>query len=259
MFYVIGLLCGKTLAMNAALPLPLSEQFFRFLDGEELTVADIDQAFAQALAAKEDLVALEIPFSYPGIDELLLVDGGDELCVTDENYDEYVRLVQDFTYGAKLEALRKQFLKGLFSVIENGVWDRLTACEKVMLLSGDTHEVTMGDLEAHVSFEHGYDAHCPQRIMLFETICEMDGRQKQHLFKFITGCERLPVGGLSALTPKITVARRVSREGQAPDETLPTASTCTHYFKLPPYSSKRILRDRIVLAITEGSIGFNLS
>jgi E3 ubiquitin-protein ligase TRIP12 len=170
-----------------------------------------------------------------------------------------VRLVEDFTCGSKLAAVRKQFRKGLFSVIENGIWNRLTASEKVMLISGDSSEITMSDLEAHISFEHGYDSRCPQRRMLFETICEFDEYLRRQLFKFITGCERLPIGGLAALTPKITVARRISQEGQAPDETLPTASTCNHYFKLPSYSSKRILRERIILAVTEGSIGFDLS
>jgi hypothetical protein len=85
LFYVFGLLCGKTLSMTAALPLPLSEQFFKFIDGETLTVADIDDDFAKSLAAKDDLVLLEIPFTYPGIDDLLLIENGDEICVTEDN------------------------------------------------------------------------------------------------------------------------------------------------------------------------------
>jgi hypothetical protein len=259
LFYVLGLLCGKAIAMNTPLPLPLSEQFFRFLDNEKLTVRDIDEEFAASLAAKDDLVLLGMPFTYPGFDDLPLIENGEDISVTDENYESYIRLIHEFTCGARLAPVRKQFLKGLFSVIEDGVWGRLTPREKAQLIGGASQEISLRDLEVHVAFEHGYDGRCPQRGMLFETICELNERLRELFVLFVTGCERLPIGGLAGLTPKITVARRIPGQGQSPDETLPTASTCTHYFKLPPYSSKQILRERLVLAITEGSIGFGLS
>lgn len=35
--------------------------------------------------------------------------------------------------------------------------------------------------------------------------------------------------------------------------------TCANYLKLPPYSSKEVLRERLLYAITEGQGSFDLS
>jgi hypothetical protein len=177
----------------------------------------------KSLPVKDDFVLLKIRFTDPRINDLLLIENGDEIFVTEDNYAEYVRLVEDFTCGGRLAAVRKRFLKGLFSVIEKGVWNCLTTGERLFLIS-----------------DNGYAARCPQRRMFVEAVCEFDEHLRRQFLKFITGCERLPIGGLAALTPKISVARRISLNGQSADETLPTASICTHYFKLPSYSSKRI-------------------
>jgi E3 ubiquitin-protein ligase TRIP12 len=95
----------------------------------------------------------------------------------------------------------------------------------------------MKDLEANVVFEHGYNEQSPEKEMVFETICELTTEQRKQLFRFITACERFAIGGLAALTPRVTIVKRVAENGQPVDEALPTASTCSDYFKLPPYSS----------------------
>lgn len=35
--------------------------------------------------------------------------------------------------------------------------------------------------------------------------------------------------------------------------------TCANYIKLPPYSSREVLRERLLLAITDGLNSFDLS
>ena len=94
--------------------------------------------------------------------------------------------------------------------------------------------------------------------MLFETLVEMEPKLKQLFIKFITGCEKLPIGGLAALSPKLTVARRIV-EGRPSDECLPTVMTCQNYLKIPEYSSYNILEKKILMAMNEGCNEFNLS
>lgn len=48
-------------------------------------------------------------------------------------------------------------------------------------------------------------------------------------------------------------------EGISPDQVLPSVMTCQNYLKLPAYTSKDILRERLNLAITEGQGSFDLS
>lgn len=43
------------------------------------------------------------------------------------------------------------------------------------------------------------------------------------------------------------------------DGDLPSVMTCANYLKLPPYSSREVLRDRLLYAIKEGQGSFDLS
>jgi hypothetical protein len=259
LFHVLGLLVAKAVTMNVVLPIPLSEQFFRLVGGEPLTVRDIDVAFADSLEQREDLIAIGMPFTYPGIDDLELIPNGSNIELTDANYELYVEAVGKWTCGEGMRPVIEQFNRGFFSIIMSGMWERLSADERRALVTGEGAEVTMADLERNIVFAHGYGEKAPQRKMLLEVIFEMEPDVQAKFFRFITGCERLPVGGLAALQPRIAVAKRVTEENRKPDETLPTAATCANYFKLPPYSSKAVLRERVILAINEAQEGFLLS
>ena len=45
----------------------------------------------------------------------------------------------------------------------------------------------------------------------------------------------------------------------AADCDLPSVMTCANYIKLPPYSSKDVLKQRLMYAISEGQGSFDLS
>ncbi len=40
---------------------------------------------------------------------------------------------------------------------------------------------------------------------------------------------------------------------------MPSVMTCANYIKLPPYSSKEVMRERLMYAICEGQNSFDLS
>jgi E3 ubiquitin-protein ligase TRIP12 len=185
-----------------------------------------------------------------------LIPNGAKIEVNEGNYDRYVELVTKVTLD--LPDIRDEFNAGMFSVMESGIWCRLRADEKLANIVGEESELTMELLESHIRFEHGYDGKSPHRKMLLDVMLGFNAREMRNFFKFVTGCEALPIGGLAGLQPRITVARRISEEGQSPDETLPTVATCTHYFKLPPYTSKEVMRVKILYAIAEGQ-EFHLS
>jgi hypothetical protein len=63
----------------------------------------------------------------------------------------------------------------------------------------------------------------------------------------------LPPEGLNGISPKISVTLVTSKNQNELDLKLPTCSACSHYFKLPNYSSKFILKKKFLVAIFEGS------
>ena len=67
------------------------------------------------------------------------------------------------------------------------------------------------------------------------------------------------VGGLARLVPRLTIVQKRPEGGTSPDAYLPSVMTCANYLKLPDYSSKEIMRERLLTAISEGQGAFYLS
>lgn len=127
---------------------------------------------------------------------------------------------------------------------------------------------------------------------LVEILAEMTLDQQRGFLMFVTGCPCLPVGGASShhasvqrpysmyrsdvpfssgsaglrgCNPRLTVVMKVLEGhyrslGQAAiDAMLPSASTCTNYLKLPEYSSKDIMRQKLLYSISHGQNSFHMS
>jgi E3 ubiquitin-protein ligase TRIP12 len=115
---------------------------------------------------------------------------------------------------------------------------------------------TMADLNANITPGQGYQVGSPQVEWLFGVLEGLDEGQRIQFMQFVTGSTALPVGGLAGLSPRLSVAKRLGADA---DRVLPTVSTCNGYLKLPEYSSREILRERLLLAIQEGRHGFHLA
>ena len=95
------------------------------------------------------------------------------------------------------------------------------------------------------------DAFAIQYDWLFEIIDEMNPEQRSKFLKFVTSLENLPIGGFEMMKskPKVEMLLNVLN----PDEKLPEASTCFSNLQLYPYSTKEILKNKLILAIEEGN------
>ena len=252
LFFVLGILCAKAIEAEFLVPLPFNPAFFKMVKGEHVSIEEVDPGLARSLASCEGLIGL--PFVYPGTD-IEMIEHGSEIEVTSENCEQYRALVIDYTCGSKLEPVIEAFRRGFGNVMQR-CFDLLSAQEFVALISGDEcSKVTLEDLFRHVELSNGYTQDSPQIHMLFEFLVQMDVKQRQLFFKFVTGSERLPVGGLSMLTPKLTIAKKVG----CGDNSLPSVMTCTNYFKLPPYETREELVEKLLLAISEGQESFSLT
>jgi E3 ubiquitin-protein ligase TRIP12 len=253
-FGLLGLLCGKALLMDMLVPLPFSAAFFRLVRGEFLTVADVDPVLARSLAQPEGLVGLT--FVYPG-SETELCEGGREREVTPETVGEFVTLIERRTI--ELPAIVAEFRRALSTVVPWEFLRLFTPGETCAVIAGEPSRIGVDDL-SFVKTAHGYEPESPQVHWLFEIIAEMSADEQEMFVQFATGAPNLPFGGLRALDPPLTIALRVPQnDDQMPDETLPSVMTCTNYFKVPAYSSKEVMRERVLRAIRDGLGAFDLS
>jgi len=65
--------------------------------------------------------------------------------------------------------------------------------------------------------------------------------------------------GFRGLSPPLTVVRKPHEAPLAADDYLPSVMTCVNYLKLPEYSSRSVLGDRLRTAMKEGVGSFHLS
>lgn len=79
------------------------------------------------------------------------------------------------------------------------------------------------------------------------------------LLKFSTGNSTVPAEGFLHLQGLSGLQRFTLACVGDGDERLPTASTCFNLLKIPDYSSKAILEERLHVALHYGSEGFSFS
>jgi E3 ubiquitin-protein ligase TRIP12 len=248
-----GTLCAKAFAMEAVCSFDFNPAFFAIARGRQISLADVDPVLERSLADPAALVGL--PFAYPGIPELEIGTGE----VSEENAAEFIATVREHTIGAPARRAAAAFCEGFGRVIPWAAMD-VFSCEELRgLFRGNAGGFTREELRKNLEAAHGYTDGAPQLEMLIDALLEFDDDDRRRFLRFVTGAGTLPIGGIAALRPRLTVAMRVSESGAPPDATLPSVMTCTNYLKLPEYSCKEILMERLRYAISECEMGFALT
>uniref|UniRef100_A0A061SJU8 HECT-type E3 ubiquitin transferase n=1 Tax=Tetraselmis sp. GSL018 TaxID=582737 RepID=A0A061SJU8_9CHLO len=297
-FRLLGQVVAKALQDNRLLDIPLSSSFFRAALRRPLDLHDI-QSFDPQLGASlvklstavqnchadgrvlVDGVPIEglcLSFTLPGKEDCELASGGSDTMVTSANAREYVDAVVDAVLGRGIEAQMQAFRSGFSEVFPLHHLECFYDDEIEMMLCGSDDPWDMDYLVKRIKFDHGYNSESAPVRHFLEAMCELDAKQRRAFLRFVTGAPRLPPGGLSALRPKLTIVRKHPSTGyggssgtspSAPgicaegstlaDKDLVSVMTCANYIKLPPYSSKQILVDRLMYVIREGQCSFDLS
>jgi E3 ubiquitin-protein ligase TRIP12 len=65
--------------------------------------------------------------------------------------------------------------------------------------------------------------------------------------------------GFKSLHPPLTIVRKMNEPPLTPDDYLPSVMTCVNYLKMPEYSTKDVLKARLLQAIREGQGCFHMS
>jgi E3 ubiquitin-protein ligase TRIP12 len=237
-----------------------------------------------------------LTFVLPGFPKYELCPGGADVAVTSSNLRQYIDAVVDATLGSGVATQVEAFRTGFNAIFSLSSLEPFYEDEIEAMLCGTGEAWTAEGLSAVIKFDHGYNATSAPIVALLEVLAELDAVDQRRFLRFVTGTPRLPPGGVASLQPKLTVVRKLSTSmgtggemlgtsapgtggagGGAPgsepgsataaaaaarmlaDGDLPSVMTCANYLKLPPYSSKEVLRERLLFAIREGQGSFDLS
>lgn len=287
-FFLLGQIVAKALQDGRVMDLPFSKAFYKLILQQELNLYDIqsfDPELGRTLLEFQALVNrkknmgsafgensssaldacfwntkiedLYLDFTLPGYPDYVLSFDEDHKIVNMVNLDAYVSRIVDATIHTGISRQVEAFKSGFNQVFPIKHLMIFTEEELERLLCGEREFWAFNELLDHIKFDHGYTASSPPVVNLLEIIKEFEYEQLRSFLQFVTGAPRLPTGGLASLNPKLTIVRKHC--SNCADADLPSVMTCANYLKLPPYSSKDKMKEKLLYAITEGQGSFHLS
>ena len=187
-----------------------------------------------------------------------LIENGSKIAVTEENKGDYVRLM---AYHRMTTAIRDQieaFLSGFYDLVPADLISIFSPPELELLICG-LPDVDLSELKVNTEY-HQYRP-TDSIIQWFWDVLFSFNREERALFlQFVTGTSKVPLDGFANLQGMRGIQRfsihRIHGEGS---QALPTAHTCFNQLDLPQYSSQEELKEKLMIAIKEGSEGFGFA
>jgi len=211
-------------------------------------IADVNEQIFKPL----DLTFnIDLPKDEDGTNNDLIEDGS-KIEVNVFNMYEYVKRYAEFRMVSHVELCLQELKSGVFDVLPATSLDGLTAEDFRLLLNG-VADINIHTLASYttISDESKESSRRPHFEKWFwATLEKMNQQEKQELLFFWTGSPYLPASE-EGFQPLPTITLRPPS-----DQHLPTANTCINRLYLPMYSSKSILKSKILQAIKTKTFGF---
>ncbi|GMF47997.1 unnamed protein product [Phytophthora fragariaefolia] len=179
--------------------------------------------------------------------EVPLLPQGEKMAVTLANRELYVQLVEKtrLTESSQQLAALKD---GLASVLPMELAPLFTPRELEVLICG-RREVDVDLLHQCTEYSEGADEAMPHVQHFWEVLREMTSEERTSFLRFVWARSRMPNSAKDfPMNFKLQAAHDPGAMGQ-PDLYLPHAQTCFFALRLPAYTSKEVLRTKLLYAI----------
>jgi E3 ubiquitin-protein ligase HUWE1 len=262
-FKFVGMVIGKALMDGQLLDAHFTRSFYKHILGLPVSYQDmeaIDPDYFKNLKwiLENDVSDLDLTFSMQqeefGIMTIVdLKPGGRNIPLTNENKQEYVRLVTEMKMTTAIKPQIKSFLEGFSELIKPSLIAIFTPSELELLISG-LPDIDIEDLRKNTEYR-GFTVDSPVIQWFWQIVGEFAQEEKALLLQFVTGTSKVPLDGFKALVGMSGPQK--FQIYKAHDTTrLPTAHTCFNQLDLPEYPSTEVLKRNLLLAIREASEGF---
>ncbi|KAI3388995.1 hypothetical protein SNEBB_006649 [Seison nebaliae] len=180
-----------------------------------------------------------------------LKENGSNIPVTQATKQEFVELYINYMMNKGIQNQFKAFYHGFHSVCASNALLLFSPKEIEILVCGQKN-IDLDNLKNVTSYENGFHKNHNYIILFWDVFSELGPKMQRRLLLFATGTDRVPIGGISEMTFKIS---RMFTDGHT--NLLPLAHTCFNHLVLPVYSSKKELKEKLLLAI-QNAEGFGL-
>ncbi|CAK9441052.1 uncharacterized protein LODBEIA_P49210 [Lodderomyces beijingensis] len=260
MLYFLGMCVGKCLYENVLLDVPFATSFLNKWTGHRNTFDEL-QIFDPSLYQSLKLLAHMPPSELENLNlnfmiddmgkQVELVKNGQHVYVTKSNVAIYVQKYADYKLNRAYSRQTTAFLSGVFQIIPRCWFQIFDAFELQKLISGEMSSINRKDWRDN-SIVHGFEFNSPVVDMFWQLMDEFSDEDVGKLLAFVTSSKRAPLLGFSRLEPKFGI------QNKGRGDALPSSSTCINLLKIPEYSSKEKMREKILYAIN-AEAGFDLS
>uniref|UniRef100_A0A8C6X681 HECT-type E3 ubiquitin transferase n=1 Tax=Naja naja TaxID=35670 RepID=A0A8C6X681_NAJNA len=266
LFEFVGKMLGKAIYEGIVVDVPFASFFLSQLLGHHHSIF---------YSSVDELPSLDSEF-YKNLTSIKRYEGDTSDLGLTLSYDEDV--MGQLVCHELIKNQTAAFIGGFRSIIKPE-WIRVfSAPELQRLISGDNAEIDLEDLKKHTVYYGGFHGSHRVILWLWDILANDFSPEERGMFlKFVTSCSRPPLLGFVYLKPPFSIRCVEVSDDQDTGDTLgsvlrgfftirkkepggrlPTSSTCFNLLKLPNYSKKSVLREKLRYAISMNT-GFELS
>lgn len=186
-----------------------------------------------------------------------LIPDGRNIPVTEDNKQEYVRLVIEYRLQTSVAEQMNNFIIGFHEIIPKDLVTIFDEQELELLISG-LPDIDVQDWQNNTSYNN-YSPSSEQIQWFWRAVKSFDNEERAKLLQFATGTSKVPLNGFKELRGANGGCKFSIHRDYGSTERLPSSHTCFNQIDLPVYESYETLRGSLLLAITEGHEGFGLA
>jgi len=204
-----------------------------------------------------------LDFVLPGFPGWELKPDGENIPVTLNNLEEYLNLIlKNFLYSGVVQQF-DAFKDGFNQILPISSLESFSIAEIESLLcgalTGSDYDWSIESLMDSTKADHGFTLSSSSVQNLFTIMSEFTPEERKQFLLFISGSPHLPLQGFKGLIPRLTIVKKHHYPPLTPDDYLLSVMSCTNYIKLPDYSSKEVMKEKLLYAMKEGQSSFHLS
>uniref|UniRef100_A0AAY4E4M2 E3 ubiquitin-protein ligase HERC2 n=1 Tax=Denticeps clupeoides TaxID=299321 RepID=A0AAY4E4M2_9TELE len=254
MFRFLGVLLGIAIRTGSPLSLYLAEPVWKQLAGMNLTIADlseVDKDFIPGLmyirdneASAEEFEAMPLPFTVPNACGQEVQLSSKHSHINLENRAEYVRLAINYRlheFDEQVSAVRE----GMARVVPVPLLSLFTGYELETMVCGSP-DIPLHLLKSVATYK-GVEPTAPLIQWFWEVMESFSNTERSLFLRFVWGRTRLPRTIADFRGRDFVV--QVLDKYNPPDHFLPESYTCFFLLKLPRYSCKQVLEEKLKYAI----------
>jgi len=270
-FEFVGRVVAKAIFDNKHMSCYFCRSFYKHILGKQVTSHDYESE--EPGSYRHLLSMLDQSLKQIGVENCLtfsvdesefgmavnkeLKPGGNEIEVTEENKKHYVYLYCKHKMCVNIKDQINAFLKGFYQVIPFKLISMFDEQELELLISG-LPTIDVADMKANTTYTR-FTTTSKQVQWFWRALKSFDEATKAKFLQFATGTSKVPIGGFSRLEGMTGVQLfQISMDNRSTDR-LPCAHTCFNQLDLPLYETYDKLREKLLQAINECTVGFGLA